>query len=314
MLISEKIPIETLYQKQLAEWNLARENYEGLANVKVRTLPFKDYEIRLQCNPRRIRSSAAKIDPRSISERPCFLCGNNRPSEQEGIGYGDYLILVNPYPIFSRHLTIPSVEHVPQSIAGRFGDMLRLAVDMEAFIIVYNGPLSGASAPDHFHFQAVQRGSLPIETDFDARQKCIRQGMYNQVEVFTWDRYLRTPVTLTGSNPDQLEDCFYRLCKLMNDRFPTLDEPMMNVLVLSDKGQWRVHVFPRKLHRPRQYDAQGGEQLLLSPASIDMGGILVMPREEDYLKITAETVADIYGQVCADQGSVEEVVSNMLNR
>ncbi|MBN1143489.1 MAG: DUF4922 domain-containing protein, partial [Bacteroidales bacterium] len=160
--------IDTLFQQQLGSWDMAREHYNDLRLVRQKTFAFSGYTIEAQYNPRRIISSSARVDEKSIRERPCFLCRQNRPAEQLELLFGeDYLILVNPYPVFDRHLTIPSLMHQPQEIRGRFGVMLDLAAYLKDFAVIYNGPRCGASAPDHFHFQAVGKKELPVVRDFN---------------------------------------------------------------------------------------------------------------------------------------------------
>ena len=166
--------IEEFIAAQCAEWPLAGRNFEALKGVEVRYVELPDRHIKVQFNPARIVSSGAKVDARSLAERPCFLCDANRPSEQRGIEWGDgrYTILVNPFPIFPRHLTIPAAEHTPQRITGRVADMLRLASELEGYTVFYNGPRCGASAPDHMHFQAGNSDFLTISESLDGA--CLR--------------------------------------------------------------------------------------------------------------------------------------------
>jgi hypothetical protein len=152
--------VRELFEDQFRDWALARDNYHQLDEVRVRRVSFPGYNISVQFNPGRITSSAAKVDAKSIEARPCFLCEKNRPAEQQGIPIEDgYIILINPFPIFRRHLTIVSGSHTPQRIAGNFGTMLALARSLPEYVIFYNGPQCGASAPDHLHFQAGNRDS-----------------------------------------------------------------------------------------------------------------------------------------------------------
>ncbi len=169
--------VSDLFESQLSEWDLARDNYRQLDNVKVRKIFFAEFEIVVQFNPGRITSSAAKVDARSIEARPCFLCEKNRPAQQRGISFEqDYTILINPFPIFRRHLTIVSDTHTDQRIAGNFMTMLSLAEALPEYVIFYNGPQCGASAPDHLHFQAGNKGFLLIEDDFRNKSLCRKSG------------------------------------------------------------------------------------------------------------------------------------------
>jgi hypothetical protein len=274
---------------------------------------FPGYEISVQFNPGRIISSAAKVDTKSIEARPCFLCGNNRPPEQRGIPFGDsYIILINPFPIFRRHLTVVSLDHTPQRIEGNLGTMLELARALPEYVVFYNGPQCGASAPDHLHFQAGNRGFLPIERDIDNLDLSIRVAQSGGTELNLWKGYGRGIMTLKGRSPEALAD----IIKRFNDRFalrqPDRPEPMLNILAYHTDGQWTVHVIPRKVHRPACYFAEGAERILLSPASVDLGGVFITPREEDFRKITAEDIQTILGEVCLDEEELANLTKEIL--
>jgi len=243
--------------------------------VKEKTLLVDGREYKVQFNPARIVSSAARIDAQSIRERKCFLCAENRPPEQNGIPFNErYTILVNPYPIFPRHLTIPALEHTPQRIASRFGDMLDLAQQLDDSVVFYNGPECGASAPDHFHFQAGNKGFLPIEKN---------RNRYNAINI-------------ESDNKEELLDRFRQVYYSMEQK-PENSEPMMNVLAWYENDRWIVCIFPRKKHRPACYSAEGEANLLISPAAVDLGGVFITPLEKDFLKITAEDIIQILKEV-----------------
>lgn len=304
--------VDNLFLNQLRDWELARVNYGLLDRVRSRTIDFGEFQILVQYNPERIRSSAAKVDARSIEERPCFLCARNRPAAQTGLPVeNDLTILLNPFPIFSRHLTIVSGEHKDQRILKNFLSMLELARDLKNFVIFYNGPQCGASAPDHFHFQAGNRGFLPIESDF-LNGRCVnlltvRKG----VEVFTWKGYGRGIATLRGSNINQVGaifESFYDSFLLLQ---PDKPEPMLNILAYADNDVFTVHIIPRILHRPTQFSAKGDAQILLSPASVDLGGVVITPREEDFEKITANDISDIFSQVCMNEKTIISLLKNI---
>ena len=267
-----KNKINRLFSEQLSEWDLAGNNYRALEQVKEKTLYVGGCRYRVQFNPARIISSAARIDPESISRRKCFLCSENRPAEQRGILFKEkYIILVNPYPIFPRHLTIPTLKHTPQQIDSRFEDMLDLAQQLDDYTILYNGAGCGASAPDHFHFQAGNKGFLPIETD----------------------RNWNSAVRIESDNKQEAVQRFQQICNLQPDGA----EPMMNILTWYENGIWSVRIFLRKKHRPACYSAEGDGNMLISPASVDMGGVFITPLEKDFDKITAENIADILREV-----------------
>ncbi len=310
-----QLGIDTFIQQQLGNWDMAREHYNDLRQVRQKTFAFSGYTIEAQYNPRRIISSSARVDEKSIRERPCFLCRQNRPAEQLELPFEeDYLILVNPYPVFDKHFTIPSVEHQPQEIRGRFGVMLNLAAYLQDYALIYNGPRCGASAPDHFHFQAVGKKELPLLRDFNAMRNTRPVASTRGIKIFGWNNYLRYPVTFMGAERNELERFFDLLYLVLLREMNTAEEPMMNILTCYTGEDWVVHVFPRKKHRPSQYFESAEKQILLSPASIDMSGILIMPRENDFDNITANDIKDIYNQVVLDCRMVNRMISQLVNQ
>ena len=294
-----------LIQSQIGEWDLAAKNYGSLKKIKVKTFDFGDYRIDIQFNPERIISSAAKVDTKSIEARPCFLCQKNLPSQQRWLFFEDeYLILVNPFPIFPEHLTIPFISHTDQRIFGNFGKMLDLAAKLDDFVIFYNGSKCGASAPDHLHFQAGNKGFLSIEVDFLTGNCCHKVRQISSVTISHWPFYQRGIITLNGNNKVELNDCFNKICCKLQVLQPNEIEPMLNILATFKNGEWTIHIIPRSLHRPTQYFESGDKQILLSPASVDMGGVLITPREEDFNKISVADVKAIFRQVCFEPQAV----------
>jgi len=270
-----KEKVNQLFNEQLNEWELAKNNYEALKQVKMKTMDVDGYLYQVQFNPARITSSAAKVDPKSIQERKCFLCIQNLPAVQKGIPFKEnYIILVNPFPIFPRHLTIPVTEHTPQLIAPRFGDMLDLAQELDNYVIFYNGPKCGASAPDHFHFQAGNKGFLLIEKDKN------------------WKNAIR----IESESKQEMQQRFQEVYDSLPLQ-PDDIEPMLNILTWYENGKWTTYLFPRKKHRPSCFFAEGDANLLISPASVDLGGVFITPLEKDFEKITAQDIADILHEV-----------------
>ncbi len=301
-----------LVQEQIREWDLVGRNYEGLQNVKVRTFDFGDFNIHVQYNPERIVSSIAQVDNQSIEERSCFLCRNNLPAIQRWIPYGiDFVILVNPFPIFPEHLTIANVNHKGQRIFENFETMLDLASHLSKFVIYYNGPKCGASAPDHLHFQAGIKGFIPVENDFSSEMCCREVRTIDGVKVSHWPEYQRGIITLTGNSKSDLIGVFNKIYQQLQIARHDEPEPMLNIIAAFERKTWTIHIFPRTLHRPRQFYETGDRQIVLSPASVDMGGLLVTPREEDFLKITEEDVFDIFEQVCFDTQSVLTLINKL---
>ena len=305
--------INGLFTSQLCDWSLAKLNYSQLEKVRIRKFSFGTFEVLVQYNPERIRSSSAKVDARSIGERPCFLCARNRPPEQRGIDLDNNLtILVNPFPIFKRHLTIPSGLHTDQRIGKNFDTMLSLAEAMPLFTVFYNGPQCGASAPDHLHFQAGNIGFMPVENDFlsGKHPKLIssEQGM----EIWKWEGYLRGLITLKGSDRKKLVHFYDILHDRLSVMQPGRPEPMLNILAGFSHDEWTIHIIPRKQHRPLQFFAEGDAQILISPAAVDLGGVIITPREEDFIRITKDDIEDIFRQVCFNESELDGLINEVI--
>lgn len=313
ILIMYSDKIDDLFLSQLSEWELAKINYNQLENVKTRNLDLGDFKILIQFNPERMRSSAARVDSKSIGGRPCFLCSENRPTQQRGVAFKEKLtILVNPYPIFLRHLTITSNVHTDQRILPNFPTMLSLAKTLSDEVIFYNGPQCGASAPDHFHFQSGNKGFLPIEDDFEKGKQVKLLAMKHGIEVWTWTRYFRGIITLKGDNPEMLIETFNNFYNIISAVQPDRPEPMLNILAYFDPSGWIVHLIPRKIHRPTQFFRNGHDQILVSPASVDLGGVIILPREEDFLKINEDDIKDIFLQVCFNDDEIEGLSKSLV--
>lgn len=298
--------VESLIQDQLAVWELARNNYEALKQVKTKTVSFGGFAIKVQFNPARILSSAAKVDAKSIQERKCFLCAQNLPPFQKGIPFGEeYRILVNPFPIFPKHLTIPTHEHVDQLILGRIGDMLDLAFNLDEYIVFYNGPKCGASAPDHAHFQAGNKGFLPIEKDW--RELAGKAKIVdNAASLYILNEYLRGTYVIESASKEDAVALFEQIYSQLEIKEGE-SEPMLNVLAWYESDKWIITVFPRDQHRPSCYAAEGDDNILISPASVDMGGVFITPQEKDFEKISADDIRQILQEVCYSEEQLLEI-------
>lgn len=289
--------VKSLFDEQVANWELARRNFAGLKTVQTKTFNFGDFDIKVQFNPARIVSSGAKVDAKTIAERKCFLCSEHLPTEQKGIEAGNYTILVNPFPIFPEHFTIPHTEHIRQQIKPFFGDMLELAKAMDDYLIFYNGPKCGASAPDHMHFQAGTKDFLPLISDYK-RLKATHTDVLvedDKYTVFCMKNYLRTVYCIESGNAKESKLVFNSL--YTNLQQSNTEEPMMNVVCTFEDGIWYTFVLPRKEFRPWQFTAEGDQQLMVSPATVEMCGIFITPIEQHFEKITKEDVISILEQV-----------------
>jgi len=295
--MSIKPQIKNLFEGQTSNWKLARTNFEGLKTVLTKSFSFGDYEVRVQFNPARIVSSGAKVDAKTIAERKCFLCAANRLAEQKSVDWGDYEILVNPFPIFPEHFTIPHKEHIPQQIKPYFADMLRLAQAMDNYLVFYNGPQCGASAPDHLHFQAGTKAFLPLVSDYQ-RLKGTHTDLLvttEKMQLFQMKNYGRSVYVIESSDIESAQDAFGKLYVHFSNGESA--EPMMNLISTYENGKWYVFIIPRKAFRPWQYVAVDDKQLLISPATVEMGGVFVTPVEEHFNRITRKDIESILQQV-----------------
>ncbi|MDG5767235.1 DUF4922 domain-containing protein [Balneolales bacterium ANBcel1] len=325
--------------------------HKALDRVRERTLTIHGIPWRVQYNPARYTSSMARVDMRSISERSCFLCPENRPADQKSILHGEYELLANPRPVFHRHLTIPHRRHQPQLIRDTFGDMLDLAKALgSAGILLYNGPQCGASAPDHLHFQAGERGFLPIDRNwreladqFGTRIVAAERrhsgspengdtpaGPDERVELTKIDDGLRRFVMLSSPNRDALNVRFLDIYEAYhslvlqkkaaagksghsgsNHGWAVYDEPKMNILVTFDPPGWRVFIFLRSRHRPNCYYLEDERRMIFSPAAVEYGGVCIFPNAGDYERVSVEQLSSMFREVSIDPADFEQIIRHL---
>ncbi len=302
--------IDNLLQSQLLSWELAKNNYEGLASVETQTFLFGEIDIFVQFNPKRLVSSAAKVDAKSIEERKCFLCTGNRPAKQIMVDFiGKYEVLVNPFPIFPRHLTIPACRHTRQEILGRLEDMLSLSEGLPEFVVFYNGPKCGASAPDHFHFQAGNKGFLPLEKSFHSLPKKVFEDK-NNIQIGTIPTYPCALFFFESADKERIAESFAKLQGILPIKQGEY-EAMMNIVAWKNEANFVVCVFPRAKHRPDCFFAEDEKNILLSPASVDMGGVFITPQEKDFRKITERDIQQIIAEVCISKSELQEIAGRL---
>lgn len=298
---------KALLRHQWEHFPLAKQFHDAIGGISEKRFSIDGNEVRVQFNPARIVSSAAKVDEKTISERKCFLCEANLPVEQRALPFGDdYLVLCNPFLIFPEHLTIPHRQHTDQRIRGRLDDMLYLSKALSEFVVFYNGPKCGASAPDHFHFQAGNKGFVPLEVDFDAILSTGRSvAKSEELEVIRIKPFGANAFVFLSENPMAIELAFYPLYGALQVLQIDEPEPMMNLLSWYDGTRYCLVVFPRKLHRPTQFFAEGDDNILLSPASVDLAGLFITPLEKDFLKITPADLQDILNQIIVSDETMD---------
>lgn len=286
--------IARLFTQQLASWPTLAENCQRLADSTPRRLGnIGLWEISALCLNHRSASATAKTDPRSIASRPCFLCSANRPEPQQSVLWRDYEILANPFPIAPGHLTIPLRSHSPQRISGRIADMAQLATLLPDKCLFYNGPRCGASAPDHFHFQAFDAAAAP--NIFIPLSGLREINSPEGVSIFTASPPLVPfPFFIIEASAPQLlaSTCEHIIASLPQD----LPEPMLNIAMAMIGSRLRALIIPRKAHRPANYGT-GPQQMLISPATVEMLGTFVCSRPDDFNSLDLDTVLSIYSQV-----------------
>lgn len=294
--------IANLLDEQCKNWDLCGGNYSNLSQVKVKTFTLKDKTVKLQWNPARLTSTSAKVDAKSISERKCFLCTENRPPVQTGIDFNQHFtVLVNPFPIFPQHFTIIHKRHIPQQIESHITELLSLSRALgNKFLVFYNGPQCGASAPDHHHFQAGNTGFLPIENEIEPmkKQSMATISADNAVTWFVNDG-VRKIVMIEGRDASGVQISCERVVKALRKLRVQETEPLMNILSFFNEAS-EVHtllMLVREKHRPASYFAEGSEQIMISPAAVDLGGVCVTPREEDFTKVQKEDLQKIFSEV-----------------
>jgi hypothetical protein len=307
---------EYLLNEQKKNWSLLNDGYNSLKSVKIKSFEFDGFKINIQLNPNRIISSSANVDEDSVKKRKCFLCVDNLPEGQRGIFYShEYIILANPYPIFPEHFTIANINHFPQRIDDIFYILLALSRSLsKKYTVFYNGPKCGASAPDHLHFQAGNKYFMPVENEFVFRNNQYAENLYEESGFIATavDDGLRRFISFEGEIEEILIFAFgiffetYRLIQ------QTEEEPLLNILSSYEEGKgWHVIFFLRDKHRPSHFYAEGENNILLSPAAVDMGGVCITPRENDFIKITKENLIEIFNEVSLGKELFDSLKSDL---
>ena len=305
--------LERFFYRQLEVWDEVRQRYRDLQKVETRELSTDVIALQAQWNPARMRSTGASIDAKSIAERPCFLCAQNRPVQQMHRVVDDkYELLVNPFPILPFHFTLPTLKHQPQRILPMYGELLRLAHRNDGLTLLYNGPLCGASAPDHAHLQAVVSGRLPLQQAWQRLSRNMTDVMVKDDDEGIWHLpdYPAAAFLIRSHTPETGERLFRRLYDCLP--LPSdAAEPMMNIIAWQQGDMQLSVVLPRRKHRPDCYTAKGDAQYIISPGAVDMGGLIITPREEDFRRLTADVVTTIYHEVSLTAEQMQEVIEKI---
>ena len=308
--IMEDSSISRFFNRQLEMWEDARHRFRDLKHVEVRQLSD---QLKVQFNPARIVSTGAKIDKHTLGERPCFLCERNRPKEQMTKQIDDHFqLLVNPFPILPVHFTIPATKHQPQSIYRHYGEMHRLLSLHSELMVFYNGPKCGASAPDHLHFQAGTSGVLPLQTNWQRLSRNLTDviSLNDEEKISVLRDFLVPAFVIISKSEDSDEELFHRLYRSMPMRGDE-SEPMMNIIAWRKGDEFISVVIPREKHRPDAYFAEGEAQMMVSPGALDMAGLIITPREEDFSKINLDKATALLRECGISAEKMEAIVSNL---
>jgi ribosomal protein S18 acetylase RimI-like enzyme len=302
-----------LLSDQRKIWQELREGYESLKNIRERSLDCKGFSIRLQYNPRRMKSSTAEVRKINSKERQCFLCLDRLPQEQRGILYrSDYLILSNPMPIFSSHFTVSHIDHHLQTIAEHIQTFLQLLADFGSdWTILYNGPKCGASAPDHLHFQVAPSGKMPIEKEIREEERLWLIKQVDRVLLYRVRDLGREVILFEGGDALAIERVLKDFLKALKKVLSTDEEPMMNIAGFYEERKWRLVIFPRRKHRPDVFSKDGDARVVVSPGVIDMGGLLITPVKRDFERLDASAVEGIFREVSLEGKVVERAIQEI---
>ena len=308
--IMEDTSISRFFNRQLEKWADARHRFRDLKHVETHQL---SEQIKLQWNPARIVSTGAKIDKKTLGERPCFLCEKNRPKEQMTKQIDEqFQLLVNPFPILPVHFTIPARKHQPQAIYKNYGEMHRFLSLHSELMIFYNGPKCGASAPDHLHFQSGTSGILPLQANWQRLSRNLTDvvSLNDDEKIAVLRDFVVPAFVIISKSEDSDETLFQRLYKSMPTRGDET-EPMMNIVAWRKGEDYISVVIPREKHRPECYFAEGDGQVLVSPGALDMSGLIITPREEDFRKLDQKKATAILQECGISEDKMNVIVSKL---
>ncbi len=308
--IMEDSSISRFFNRQMEKWADARHRFRDLKHVETHQLSD---QLKVQWNPARIVSTGAKIDKKTLGDRPCFLCDKNRPKEQISKQIDErFLLLVNPFPILPVHFTIPARKHQPQSIYKNYGEMHRFLSLHSELMVFYNGPKCGASAPDHLHFQAGTSGILPLQANWQRLSRNLTDiiSLNDDEKIALIHDFVVPAFVIISKSEDSDEALFQRLYKSMPVRGDET-EPMMNIIAWRKGDEYISVVIPREKHRPEAYFAEGEAQMMVSPGALDMSGLIITPREEDFRKLTEESATAIQQECGVSTDKMNSIVTKL---
>lgn len=302
--------------RQLEEWPSAAENFRRLKQVKKRSFTFGDVPLASQFNPARAVSTGAKIDAKSISERPCFLCRINRSADQHVLyNFGEWEILLNPFPIFPVHFTIAHTSHQHQDNI-RFSDMSEFVKTFPQLTAFYNGSAAGASCPDHLHFQATLNSEIPLcHYLVDCPGKLI--AVEDSTRIYIVDSTPAIALHIVSGDFNEVAERWIGML-LPADEAGMPDKSRRNLFMWKDdEGLLHTLLFLRSKHRPECYTSDAEDcangRFMVSPGAIDMSGIVITPRKHDFDTLSGYDIARLLNEVSYDFTSSDQL-KNLLMR
>ncbi len=313
----------SFFDWQINEWEFARKNYDTLKELKTKTFAFPDTSVIVQFNPHRVGSTLALVDEKSIANRKCFLCDENLHDEQTGIRLtSNYTLLVNPFPIIPVHFTAKFNKHVPQKISDNFIEILEGAEALgENYFLLYNGPEAGASVPEHRHFQGGTKKDFPILNSIEEILRGRTTGVNgprieevrreSRAALYSVRDSIRNYFVIKGADKSAIEKLFFMVFNSLTIRFPSAKETKINLISTIYNNEFLLFIFPRKAHRPQCFYADDELQLLVSPATLDFGGVMVLPREEDFNKISKSNIEEIFNDVAFSGDELASVINEI---
>lgn len=304
-------PLQRFFNRQLEKWEAARQRYHDLRNVKMRELAVGASSIQVQWNPARMVSTGAKMDAKTLAERPCFLCEQNRPKEQfKKVVDNQWELLVNPFPILPQHYTIPSVKHQPQRILDNYVEIHKLLEEYPELMVFYNGPHCGASAPDHAHLQAGTSGRVPLQLSWQrlSRNLTVIVSLNDDENISLVNDYPCAALLIRSRSQYGDEQLFRRLYEALPEADP---EPMMNIVSWRSDDEFLSVVFPRAKHRPDCYYQEGDAQFVISPGALDMAGLIITPRQQDFERLTPEKAIEILSEMTLSDEALQQVIDQL---
>jgi len=303
-----------LIERQKETWPAMSSGYNLLRAIKTKSIQFDGFRFDLQFNPGRYNSSSAMVDKKSINVRKCFLCRENLPKEQEGIIINNYILLANPFPIFPEHFTIASIKHKNQRIKNSFKDLLIFSkIFSKYYTVFYNGPKCGASAPDHLHFQAGSKNTMPLDNGYN-----FLKGKYGELisdkyncKIYGINDGLRKIISIEGRKTKELINIFSSFYKEYSYK-SDLIEPMMNIHFLyEEETGWRIQIMLRAKHRPEEFYKEGVEKILFSPAACDYGGLCITPLEKDFNRMDQGLLKKIFTELSISDLKFQTLIDNL---